>query len=362
MRRVIKAWLETGVLDGDTLFPTTEGTPQGGVISPLLANVALHGLENELRSHFVANKRIGKTMAMWKPIVIRYAADFVVLHRDEGVIRECHALSQEWLRGMGLELKPSKTRICHTLKALDEKAGFDFLGFTVRQVPVGKYHPPTVGGKKLGFKTIIKPSKQKVKLHQERLSEIVHRFANAPQKALIKTLNPIIRGWCNYYRTVCSARLFQKVDAVLYHILYCWAKRRHPNKGARWVVRKYWHFPVWVFGPKDSSRPLYQHSQTKIIRHVKVKGDKSPFDGDWTYWASRQASYPGLNLWVGKLLKKQNGRCLECGLLFMPDDLIEEHHVYHNLDKSRWHLELLHRHCHDKRPAPEFRIDIKESG
>ena len=162
MRRVIKAWLQAGVLDGETLFPTKEGTPQGGVVSPLLANVALHGLEWEIGSHFPALKRVGEVTTTWKPTIVRYADDFVVLHREEGVVRECQAIAQEWLKGMGLELKPSKTRVGHTLKEVEGRSGFGFLGFTIRQFPVGAYRSGKgTGGKPLGFKTIIKPSKKR---------------------------------------------------------------------------------------------------------------------------------------------------------------------------------------------------------
>jgi RNA-directed DNA polymerase len=168
-------------------------------------------------------------------------------------------------------------------------------------------------------------------------------------------LNPIVKGWCNYYRSVCSAATFQSVANYLFHLLMRWAKWRHKAKGLHWIVSKYWR-PGWVF-ETTKGLTLRNHSKTKIVRHVKVKGEKSPFDGDWTYWASRQAFYPGVTPWVARPLKRQHGKCLECGLLFMPDDLIEEHHVYHDLGKKKWHLELLHRHCHDKRPAPEFRLD-----
>jgi RNA-directed DNA polymerase len=197
LRRVIRAWLKAGVLDGATLFPTEEGTPQGGVISPLLANIALHGLETEIRSQHPAGKRLpgGKGPTPWRPTVIRYADDFVVLHRDEQVIRGCQTIAQEWLKGMGLELKPSKTRIGHTLNEMDGVAGFDFLGFTIRQFPVGKYHSGRTGeGRPLGFKTIIKPSKRQAKRHAQRLAEVVHHLRGAPQAALVKTLNPIIPG------------------------------------------------------------------------------------------------------------------------------------------------------------------------
>ena len=363
MRRVIKAWLKAGVLDGETLFPTEEGTPQGGVISPLLANVALHGLIKEIESHFPSRKRTTKgKSAVWMPDAIRYADDFVVLHRDEGAIRECQAIAQEWLKGMSLELKPSKTRIGHTLNEVDGITGFDFLGVTIRQFHVGKYHSGTDShGRALGFKTIIKPSNKKVKLHQERLAEIVKAKRGAPQKALIKTLNPIIRGWCNYYRTVCSTGTFRKVNAVLHNLLMRWAKWRHRGKGLQWIVRRYWLYPRWVFATKDGMA-LYRHPKTKIGRHVKVRGDKSPFDGDWKYWTSRQAYYPGISPWLARLLKRQQGKCAYCGMLFLPDDLLEVHHVYHDAKKKEYHLEALHRHCHDKVHGPRRKaINLEES-
>ena len=131
MRRAIRAWLKAGVMDGAALFPTTEGTPQGGVASPLLANIALHGLAEAIRAPFPQGN--GKA----KPLVVRYADDFVILHHDLAVIEETQRLASAWLAGMGLELKPSKTRITHTLHAHDGQRGFDFLGFTVRQFPVG---------------------------------------------------------------------------------------------------------------------------------------------------------------------------------------------------------------------------------
>jgi len=352
MRRVIKAWLQAGVLDGETLFPTREGTPQGGVVSPLLANVALHGLEWEIESHFPALKRVGEVTTTWKPTVVRYADDFVVLHRDEGVVRECQAIAQEWLKGMGLELKPSKTRIGHTLKEVEGKIGFDFLGFTVRQFPVGIYHSGKGRlGNLLGFKTIIKPSKEKVRLHCGQLSDVVKRMRCETQKDLISVLNPIVRGWCNYYRAVCSTKTFQRADCVLHQALVRWARWRHRGKGLQWIVSKYWQLqPVWSFRVADGPA-LRTHGKTKIVRHVKVAGSRSPFDGDWTYWASRQA-YPGVSFWMARVLKRQQGKCVHCGMLFLPDDLMETHHVKRD-GKRTGQLELLHRHCHDKVHGPK---------
>jgi len=361
MRRIIKAWLKAGALDGETLFPTEEGTPQGGVISPLLANVALHGLEQKIRSHFPTKlRRGGVTIDHWQPHIIRYADDFVVLHRDEEVVKESQVIAQEWLKGMGLELKTSKTRIAHTLEERDEVIGFDFLGFTIRQFPMGKYRSgKNTKGEKLGFKTLIRPSKKKIKLHQELLAEVVGRMKSASQVALIKALTPIIRGWCNYYRSVCSKATFQNVDHVLHQLLMRWAKSRHKKKGLNWIVRKYWRLPKWDFGPKEG-QILYRHGKTKIVRHVKVAGEKSPFDGDWTYWASRQAYYPGVSPWMAGLLKKQQGKCVHCGSMFMPDDLLETHHVKQD-GKRTGQMEVLHRHCHDRVHGPDRTVEPEES-
>jgi RNA-directed DNA polymerase len=349
LRRAIKGWLKAGVLDGGTLFPTERGTPQGGVLSPLLANVALHGLEGVVRDAFPKTKTVEGKVIDWAPTVVRYADDFVVCHRDLGVVQECQGIVQEWLRGMGLELKPSKTRIGHTLFVHGGQAGFDFLGFAIRQHRVGKYHTgKDTRGRPLGFKTLTKPSKAKVVLHQRRLAEIVRRHRGVPQEALIGHLNPVIRGWCNYYRTAASTRTFCKVSHVLFGCLLKWARRRHPHEGRGQIVQRYWRMPRWVFGPAPGPS-LFEHERTKIVRHVKVLGGKSPFDGDWAYWAGRQGHYPGVSWWLALLLKWQKGKCARCGLYFMPGDLPEVHHVDGEGGKR---LAALHRHCHDAVHGP----------
>jgi RNA-directed DNA polymerase len=162
LRRAIKGWLKAGVMDGGELFPTEEGTPQGGVISPILANVALHGLEEAITTAFPRRQKAG--VVFQRPTVLRYADDFVVLHRDLAVIEKVKQLVSEWLAGMGLEMKPSKTAITHTLRQHEGRVGFDFLGFNVRQYPAGKNHSSKTGRRggnpiTLGFKTLIKPSK-----------------------------------------------------------------------------------------------------------------------------------------------------------------------------------------------------------
>jgi RNA-directed DNA polymerase len=348
LRRLIKSWLKAGVMDGGQLFPTEAGAPQGGVLSPLLANIALHGLETVVAAAFPKTRKVlGKTKN-WTPAVVRYADDFVVLHEDLGVVQRCQEVITDWLKDMGLELKPSKTSISHTLEEHDGKVGFDFLGFTVRQFRVGKHHTGRNGrGQPLGFKTLIRPSKAKTKAHHRRLAEMIRQRQTAPQGELIAHLNPVIRGWANYFRIAASKAVFSQLDNRLYSGLRHWAKRRHPNKSARWIAARYWRRPRWDFGTKEAV--LTKHEQTRIVRHVKVRGDKSPFDGDWLYWASRWGYYPEVNPALARMLRAQQGRCAHCKRLFLPgDDLIERHHKDGDRkNNKRSNLELLHRHCHD---------------
>lgn len=199
LRQQIKAWLKSGVMDGKNLFPTNEGTPQGGVISPLLANIALHGIEEKVKQY--ANTLKGnKSKNKQALALIRDADDFVILHDELKVIAECQSVISEWLAEMGLELKPSKTKITHTLKEHNGFSGFDFLSFNIRQYEIGKNQSETgSNGKKLGFKTLITPSAEKVKTHLRKLGEIVDANRATPQAVLIKRINPVIRRWCNYY-------------------------------------------------------------------------------------------------------------------------------------------------------------------
>ncbi len=350
IRRQVRAWLQAGVMDGKELFPTREGTPQGGVISPLLSNIALHGMENRIRQvNKVAN-------------LIRYADDFVILHPDITVIHKCQQVVAEWLMGMGLELKPSKTRITHTLNSCgDEKPGFDFLGFTIRQFPAGKYHSGRCNGKLLGFKTIIKPSKQKLKSHTESLRKVIKSHKVAPQSALIGKLNPIIRGWANYNRTVCSKEIFSGMDKLVYQQLRAWSLFRHPNKNRRWVVNKYWQTvggDNWVFANRKEGKSmrLIKHSETPIVRHIKVLSGRSPYDGDWVYWSTRMGKHPAVGKRKTTLLKQQQGKCARCERAFKDGDVLE---IDHKIPKSQGgkdsyiNLQLLHRHCHDKKTADD---------
>ena len=231
LRKQIKAWLKAEIVDyvKHERTPNYQGTPQGGVISPLLSNIALHGLENRLK----------QTKGLKEVALIRYADDFVILHHELEKVQKCQTMVSEWLREYGLELNTEKTSIVHTLKELDgNKPGFDFLGFNIRQYKVGKCNSgKSTNGKLLGFKTIIKPSDKSVRRHYQKVSDIISRFNAAPQIKLIKELNPIIRGWCNYFKTVCSSETFSKLQSLTYLRIRRWADRRHPNKSKTWVSK-----------------------------------------------------------------------------------------------------------------------------
>jgi RNA-directed DNA polymerase len=360
--RQLRAWLKAGYLDGDQLFPTEAGTPQGGTISPLLANIALHGLETFVREHFPEYK--GKKEGGYRapPNVIRYADDFVVLHERPEVVEECQQLISEWLRPMGLELKPSKTRITHTLEAVDGKPGFDFLGFTIRLFPCGKSQAVRdFRGKPTTFSPAIKPSKTSVQRHLQALREVIDRHRGSSQIALIAALNPIIRGWCNYHAIGVISRTFSGIGHRLFRMLFAWARRRHPQKRKRWVFHKYWQRNeggAWEFCPAGLPYKLYKHESTSTNRHVKVQGDRSPFDGDWAYWCGRQGRYPGIMPWPAQLLKRQRGKCRHCGLFFRDGDGMEVDHVVPKSAGGKTtlqNLQLLHGHCHDRKSAEDRR-------
>jgi RNA-directed DNA polymerase len=300
IRRQIRAWLKAGVVDWSgnpnhaekgVTNPTFEGTPQGGVISPLLANIALHGMEYRIKQVFPRLSNLARETWFHKkgtefssPDVIRYADDFVILHENQAVVQKCKQIIADWLNDIGLELKPEKTKLSHTLKPTEEgNVGFDFLGLTIRQFEVGRH------ASKQGFKTIITPSKKALKAHTANIGKIIERHKDAPKEALIANLNPVIRGWSNYYKTQCSKEAFKKADHITFMQLRGWAVHRHRNMGE---VRAEWKANgtrQWVF-MTNQGHALIEHADTKITRHTKVRDTKSPYDGDWKYWSTSASS------------------------------------------------------------------------
>lgn len=337
--RLVKDWLKAGIVDrGQLLFPQA-GTPQGGVISPLLANIALHGLEQVLVQSVPKRTRLA---------VIRYADDLVIIYPDLEVLLQLKERAEVWLAEMGLRLKRSKTRITHTLEPHDGHLGFDFLGFHIRQYRVVKHRTSTYRGKP-GFKTLIKPSTSAVNRHQHKIKGIIRQHRGAPQAALIAALNPVIQGWARYYRTVVAKATFNNVDNQVYIKLRKWAYSRHPHKTRPWQYRRYWRKEGKGRRFSDGTCRLRRHDDMPIIRHVKVRGDKSPYDGDWPYWVQRLGRDPTKPRRIVELLKREKGRCIWCGLRFMAEDVMEVHHCDGDRRNNRYtNLALLHAHCHDQ--------------
>jgi RNA-directed DNA polymerase len=245
--------------------------------------------------------------------------------------------------------------------------GVNFLGFNIRQYQIGKHHSgKSSDGSLLGFKTIIKPSQEKIKAHIKKLNQTIRKHRSSPQIALINELNPIIRGWSNYYRAVCSKEIYSYCDNILYLQLRRWARRRHPRKSRSWVNKKYWHQDGdknWIFANKKEGKinfELQKHAKTPIVRHTKVQSGKSLFNGELVYWSTRKGNHPEMPKTKATLLKRQKGRCPYCELYFKEGDLMEIDHV---IPLSRGGLneyknfQLLHKHCHDKKTAIDGSIE-----
>ena len=340
IRRQVRAWLRSGIMEADTFTPTTAGTPQGGSVSPLLALIALHGIDEAITEVYPEAR------------VIAYADDCMVLHPDRSVLEHSQQLLTTWLADIGLALNATKTRIRHTLEG--DQPGMDFLGFHIRQYRVGKHQSGTTPqGVPLGHKTLIKPAKSNVADHLAELGRIVREARAWPQVALIQKLNPKTRGWANYYRSVVSKATFSRLDYLMWAKLRHWANWRHPKKTAGWVVKRYWtqRDARWVFATAATRGGLISltfHNEVPIRRHFKVAGHRSPYDGDWVYWSARQGRYPTVSPRLATLLKKQKGRCAGCGLYFQHDDPLEIDHIDGNRKNSRLiNLQVLHGHCHD---------------
>src|SRR5215470_8558689 len=300
-RDLIRGWLKAGVFEaGKGFAPTGEGTPQGGVISPCLLNVALHGLEEAAGVRYRATGTQAGNLMPESPVAVRYADDVVVLCGSQRQAEQVKAQLAKWLAPRGLAFNEDKTKIVH----LDE--GFDFLSFNVR-----RYHR----------KLLIKPSKAAVRRLRERLAAEMRTLRGGNAMAVIATLNPIIRGWAAYYRGVVSSRLFKWLDSYLWKLLYKWATRRHRNKPKRWIVGRYFgkfnkfRNDRWVFGDRETGAYLVKFSWTAIQRHVLVTGAASPDDPALAqYWATRRNKVkPPLGKPTLHLLTRQDGCCPLCG-------------------------------------------------
>ena len=276
---VLQKWLCAGYLEKRTLFPTEAGTPQGGIISPALANLVLDGLEPLLKQCFPV-KYVKRVPIKSKINLIRYADDFIITGPTKDVLEnEVRPLVEQFLNERGLQLSPEKTCVTHI------EQGFDFLGQYLR---------------KFGGKLLVQPSKKNTHAFLEKVRGLIDRNRSVSQENLIRSLNPVIRGWTNYHRHIVAAETFQRVSYEIWHRLWLWARRRHPEKSCRWVRKRYFHAIGgcnWVFAADTGKRtpegkPIWLKlvcaSETKIRRHLKIRADANPFDPDWQdYFAER---------------------------------------------------------------------------
>jgi RNA-directed DNA polymerase len=325
---MVRGWLKAGVLDHGRLAPTEEGTPQGGVASPLIFNIALHGMETAAGTRYAPNAYRGGAMATVSgtPVLVRYADDFVALCESREQAQQVKDRLTPWLASRGVAFNESKTRIA----ALED--GFDFLGFNVRRYD-----------KKL----LIKPSAAAVRRIRRRLSEEMLALRGANVTAVLSTINPIVRGWAAYYRGVVSTETFQKLDHHLWRLTYKWAMFRHNGRSERRVVHRYFgpfnpaRNDKWVFGDRNSGHYLLQFGWTGIIRHDLVKHDASPDDPTLTgYWAKRRRKTgpePPLTRGRQRQLRTQRNHCAICGgTLLDPDDqLTSPEHWEQQLARTR---------------------------
>lgn len=269
-KSVLESWLKAGFMENGKLHNTTEGTPQGGIASPVLANIALDGLEKEI----LAIKSKGS-----KINYVRYADDWIVTASSKEILEEkVLPIVTKFLAKRGLELSPEKTKITHI------NEGFDFLGFNIR-----KYRT----------KLLIKPGKKSVTAFLETVQEILDSMKQCKVKDLIRRLNPVIQGWANHNKHVVSKKIFSRVDHIIFHKIWRWAKRRHPNKSKLWIKTKYYKRfgnRDWILFSRESKEKseqkefltLINAGDTPIVRHIKIKAKATPYDTAYTEYFNKR--------------------------------------------------------------------------
>ena len=343
-KRVLRKWLKAGVVDMGRVWETVEGTPQGGIISPTLANMALDGLEALLAEHFGAKG--SKKLRKHKVGLVRYADDFIITGTSKELLEtEVKPLVEKFLAVRGLTLSAEKTHVTH----IDR--GFDFLGWNAR---------------KYGGKLLIKPSEKNTKAFLTKCRSIIKSYNGARQAHLIWQLNPVIRGWVNYHKHQVASDAFTRVDAQLWQALWRWARRRHAKKGKRWIAKRYWRHignRAWTFaddtvdvtGTEKRVKLIYA-TDTRIKRHIKIKADANPFDPDWELYfeelrQTRMQDSLQYRRRVNSLYMQQSGRCVVCNQPISHETGWHEHHLIRRVDggsDNLANLVLLHPTCHNQ--------------
>jgi RNA-directed DNA polymerase len=345
-RELVKQWLKAGYMENGTWRATESGTPQGGVISPLLANIAFHGMETALG--ILPNRQSRKSA---RRSLVRYADDFVVFCETKEDAEAARQDIETWLAPRGLKLSEEKTRIVH----LSE--GFDFLGFNVR-------HYPTPTTSRSGWKLLITPSKNAVAKFRERLRNEWHELQGHNVRRVLAKLNPILRGWANYYRTVVSKATFNELDTWLFTRTVRYVRFSHPNKPWKWCKARYWgpYKPgsnnQWVFGDRQTGAYLLRLNWFPIQRHILVRGNASPDDPALReYWIARQERkiHDLPPKWIG-LARTQHGLCPHCKTSLLNGEELHMHHIRRRGEggtNQPANLRLVHLYCHQQIHGPE---------
>lgn len=341
-KSLIKQWLKAGYVEMGKFHEVESGTPQGGVISPLLANVALHGMEKALSIRWRYRKDRDVFENMSRRALVRYADDFVVFTETIEDAEECKRVLEQWLKMRGLEFSKEKTRIC----SLND--GFNFLGFNIKRYKVID--------RRSELKLLIKPSAESINKFRENLKEEWMKLIGFDVDLVLMKLNPKIKGWGNYFRIGVAAEIFYKLDAWMFKRIMRWTKRSHPTKSYRWIRQKYFTSKgkEWgKFGNKETQNYLSALGEIKIKRHIMVKGSFSPDDPEQKeYWnARRSKDIKSLAKSKQILARRQEGKCGVCG-----DSLVngEELHTHHIIPRSEGgndkyeNLCLVHLYCHQQ--------------
>ena len=339
--QILEKWLKCGYVETQKLFPTDEGTPQGGTISPTLMNMTLDGLERLLHDRLPTRKKVNGKTHFNKMNFVRYADDFIITGESPEFLREkVLPIVREFLTERGLQLSEEKTVITHIGE------GFDFLGKNIR---------------KYNGKLLIKPCKSAVKSFLGKVRDIIKSSKSIKQEILIRRLNPVIRGWVNNQRYVVSSKVFSTVDYEIYKCLWQWAKRRHKKKSRKWIAKKYWHdidSRQWTFSvPYENQgtegKPLYckleYATDTKIIRFKKIVAEANPFDEYWTDYFEEREGEKLLNSTKGreKLLtiwRRQGRRCPVCGDLITSETGFKVHTPARKDSRKI----MVHKECHEE--------------
>jgi RNA-directed DNA polymerase len=340
-RALIRAWLKAGYVEMGTYHDTEAGTPQGGVISPLLANIALHGMEEALGIKY---DRRGFNQG--NCALIRYADDFVVFCKSKTDAKQVIDILKQWLAKRGLTLSEEKTRIVHLTE------GFDFLGFNVRL-----HHTSYI--------RLITPSKDAVQRHRDKMRDEWHRLQGAPVAAVVQRLAPRIRGWANYYRHQVAKKIFHDLDRWMFRRECRYVNRQHPNRPRTWTNSRYWgklnkgRQDKWVFGDKHTGAHLPKYGWTKIERHVKVKGKASLDDPNLKeYWKERtKAKATDLTPSRQKIARNQDHICSVCGETLFNDEELQKDHIQprgKGGQEEYDNYQLLHVDCHKQKTAVEW--------